>query len=185
MKKSKKEVAPSYVQRMKLTPQGKVYQFINAFILLVFAAICLIPLLNIIGTSFATPGEIALRNFIIIPRTFSLTAYEYILSTPTIIRALGMSVFVTLVGTAISLMITSTTSYALSRRYLMGRKVINFLIVFTMLFSGGMIPLFMVVNSLGLIDSVWSLILPMSVSAYNLIIMRNFFQAIPDSGTVK
>lgn len=72
-------------------------------------------------------------------------------------------------------------AYGLSRKYLHGRGIINFLIVFTMLFAGGMIPTFLVVKSLHLIDSLWSLILPVAINAFNLIIMRNFFQALPDS----
>lgn len=76
---------------------------------------------------------------------------------------------------------TSFMAYALSRKYLHGRKFFNFIIVFTMLFSGGMIPSFILIKSLGLIDSLWALILPSIVSAYNMIIMRNFFQGIPDS----
>jgi putative aldouronate transport system permease protein len=76
---------------------------------------------------------------------------------------------------------TAFMAYALSKRHLRGRRVINFLVVFTMLFSGGMIPTFIVVNSLGLIDSLWSLIIPVAINAFNFVIMRSFFQAIPDS----
>ena len=147
----------------------------------IFSLLCLVPFINILATSFATPAEITTRTFILFPRTFSLDAYRYILSTPTIFKSIGVSLFVTIVGTFISMVLTSFMAYALSRRYLHGRSFVNFLVVFTMLFSGGMIPTFLVVNNLGLIDSIWSLILPGAVSAYNMIIMRNFFQGIPDS----
>lgn len=160
---------------------GKIFQFVNGAILFAFGAICLIPFLNVLGTSLASSGEVAMRNFIIIPRDISFSAYKYVLSTPTVFRAMGVSVTVTFFGTIFSMMVTSTMAYALSRRYLKGRRVINFLVVFTMLFNGGMIPLFLVVNGLGLIDSLYSLILPSTVNAYNLIIMRNFFSGIPDS----
>jgi putative aldouronate transport system permease protein len=79
------------------------------------------------------------------------------------------------------MILTSFMAYALSRKYLHGRGIFNFIVVFTMLFSGGMIPSFILVQSLGLIDSLWALILPSAISAYNMIIMRNFFQGIPDS----
>lgn len=134
-----------------------------------------------IGSSLANPGELATRAFVIIPRELTLDAYRYVLSTPTIFRAMGVSVFVTVVGTFLSLLITSLMAYALGKSYLRGRRVVNFLVVFTMLFSGGMIPLFIVVNGLGLLDSVWSLILPFTVNAFNFVIMRSFFQGIPDS----
>ncbi|WP_277209418.1 carbohydrate ABC transporter permease [Isoptericola croceus] len=159
----------------------RVFRVVNAVVLTGFALICVLPFLNVLGSSLATPGELATRSFVLIPREFTLDAYRYILSTSTIFRAMGVSVFVTTVGTFVSLVITSLMAYALSKRYLRGRRVINFLVVFTMLFSGGMIPTFIVVNRLGLIDSLWSLILPVAVNAFNFVIMRSFFQAIPDS----
>lgn len=163
------------------TTGEKVFDIVNILFLVGFALLCFIPFINILATSFATPGEITTRSFILWPRTFTLDAYRYILSTPTIFRSIGVSLFVTVIGTSLSMVLTSFLAYGLSRKYLHGRRLFNFLIVFTMLFSGGMIPSFLVVNSLGLIDSLWSLILPGAVSAYNMIIMRNFFQGIPDS----
>jgi len=94
---------------------------------------------------------------------------------------MGVSAFVTIVGTFVSLVLTAFMAYALSKKHLKGRRVINFLVVFTMLFSGGMIPTFMVVNAFGLIDSLWSLILPVAINAFNFVIMRSFFQGIPES----
>lgn len=159
----------------------RVFQVGNGLLLILFALICLLPFLHVIGSSLANPGELATRAFVIIPRELTLDAYRYVLSTPTIFRAMGVSVFVTVVGTFLSLLITSLMAYALGKSYLRGRRVVNFLVVFTMLFSGGMIPLFIVVNGLGLLDSVWSLILPFTVNAFNFVIIRSFFQGIPDS----
>ncbi|MCD5028357.1 carbohydrate ABC transporter permease [Enterococcus asini] len=156
-------------------------QVIIVLFLLTFSAMCLLPFLNILGSSFATSAEISTRPFILIPKTFTLDAYRYILSTPTIFRSVGVSIVITVLGTFVSMTVTSFMAYALSRKYLHGRRFFNFLVVFTMLFSGGMIPGFLLVKQLGLIDSIWSLILPGTVSAYNMIIMRNFFQGIPDS----
>ena len=159
----------------------RAFAVVNGIVLTSFALICLIPFIHVIGSSFATPGELATRNFVLIPREWSLAAYRYILSTPTIFRAMGVSVFVTVMGTFLSLVVTSMMAYALSKPHLPGRRTINFLVIFTMLFSGGMIPTFIVVSKLGLLDSLWSLILPVTVNAFNLVIMRNFFQGIPDS----
>jgi putative aldouronate transport system permease protein len=159
----------------------RVFRVVNVVVLGGFALICLLPFLNVLGSSFATPGELATRPFVVIPETFTLDAYRYILSTSTIFRALGVSLFVTVAGTFVSLLLTALMAYALSKRYLRGRRVINFLVVFTMLFSGGMIPTFIVVQKLGLIDSLWALILPVAINAFNFVIMRSFFQAIPDS----
>lgn len=159
----------------------RVFQVTNVVILTGFALLCLLPFVHILGSSFATPGEIARKDFVLIPETFTLDAYRYVLSTPTIFRAMGVSVFVTLMGTFLSLLLTSFMAYALSKPYLPGRRVLNFLVVFTMLFSGGMIPTFIVVNAVGLMDSLWALIVPVLINAFNLIIMRSFFAGIPDS----
>lgn len=89
---------------------------------------------------------------------------------------MGVSIGVTVIGTAFSMLITSLMAYALARKDLDGRKVVNFLVVFTMLFHGGMIPTFLVVKELGLIDSYAALILPSAISAFNMIILKNFFK---------
>ncbi|QAY59078.1 carbohydrate ABC transporter permease [Microbacterium protaetiae] len=164
-----------------MTPGRRVFTVVNVVVLTAFALVCLLPFVNVLASSLATPGELATRPFVLWPRTFSLEAYRYILSTPTIFRALGVSTIVTVGGTLVSLILTAFMAYALSKRHLKGRRVINFLVVFTMLFSGGMIPTFIVVKSLGMIDSLWSLIIPVAINAFNFVIMRSFFQGIPDS----
>lgn len=157
------------------------FTFFNNTFLILLALICIVPFLNIIATSFASTQEVVAKKFILFPTTFSLDAYRYILSTPTIFRALAVSIGVTGVGTIVSMCATSLMAYVLSRKYLFGRGFVNFLVVFSMLFSGGMIPTFLVVRSLGLVNSYWAMILPVAVNAMNMIIMRNFFQALPDS----
>lgn len=159
----------------------KSFTIFNYIFLLLLALICIVPFLNIIATSFASTQEVVAKKFILFPTTFSLDAYRYILSTPTIFRALAVSIGVTGLGTVVSMCVTSLMAYGLSRKYLFGRGFFNFMVVFSMLFSGGMIPTFLVVRSLGLINSYWSMILPVTVNAMNMIIMRNFFQALPNS----
>lgn len=166
---------------IKETPGDKVFNVLNYTLLTIIALACFLPFVNIIASSFASPAEVIAKPFIIFPETFSLDAYRYVLSTPTIFRSLFVTIFITLVGTVLSMVLTSMMAYGLSRPYLPGRRFINFAVVFTMLFSGGMIPTFLVVNSLGLIDTLWAMILPIAVNAFNMIIMRNFFQALPMS----
>lgn len=166
---------------IKETVGDKVFNGLNYALLTIIALACLLPFINIIASSFASPAEVIAKPFIIFPETFSLDAYRYVLSTPTIFRALFVTIFITLVGTVLSMVLTSMMAYGLSRPYLPGRRFINFAVVFTMLFSGGMIPTFLVVNSLGLIDTLWAMILPIAVNAFNMIIMRNFFQGLPMS----
>ncbi|MBY0147018.1 carbohydrate ABC transporter permease [Neobacillus niacini] len=166
---------------IKKNKGGLVFPIINGTILILIALICFLPFVNVIASSFASTQEVVARKFILFPRTFSLDAYRYILSTPTLFKSLAVSIGVTGIGTLVSMVLTALMAYGLSRKYLIGRNSINFIVVFSMLFSGGMIPTFLVVKSVGLIDSYWSLILPVAINAFNLIIMRNFFQALPDS----
>lgn len=167
--------------RKKHSIGDRFFTMINGALLALIALACLLPFINVIASSFASTQEIVAKKFILFPTTFSLDAYKYIFSTPTIFRGLGVSVGVTLVGTLVSMALTALMAYGLSRKYLLGRGTINFIVVFSMLFSGGMIPTFLVVKSVHLIDSYWSMIIPTAINAFNLIIMRNFFQALPDS----
>lgn len=164
----------------KETFGGKIFNIVNYTLLALIALVCLLPFLNIISSSFASTQEVVEKKFILFPTTLSLDAYRYIFSTPTIFRSLAVSVGVTVVGTLVSMILTTLMAYGTSRKYLRGRNFINFVVVFSMLFSGGMIPTFLVVKGVGLIDSYWSLIIPGAVNAFNLIIMRNFFQALPE-----
>jgi putative aldouronate transport system permease protein len=168
-------------KKNNITRGGRVFNVINGTLLIIIALVCFLPFVNVISSSFASTQEVVSRRFILFPHTFSLDAYRYILSTPTLFKSLAVSIGVTGIGTLVSMVLTSLMAYGLSRRYLAGRNILNFMVVFTMLFSGGMIPTFLVVKAFGLIDSYWSLILPVAINAFNLIIMRNFFQALPDS----
>ncbi|MFD1886292.1 carbohydrate ABC transporter permease [Paenibacillus wenxiniae] len=167
--------------RKDTTLGSKVFTIVNNTLLILIALACLLPFVNVIASSFASTQEVVSKKFILFPTTFSLDAYRYILSTPTMFRGLGVSIGTTLVGTLVSMALTAFMAYGLSRKYLAGRNAINFIVVFSMLFSGGMIPTFLIVKSVGLIDSYWSMILPVAINAFNLIIMRNFFQALPES----
>ncbi|WP_018753121.1 carbohydrate ABC transporter permease [Paenibacillus sanguinis] len=171
----------AHTLRNKTTIGSRIFTIVNSTLLIIIALICLLPFINVIASSFASTQEMVAKRFILFPTTFSLDAYKYILSTPTIFKALGVSIGVTLAGTVVSMILTSLMAYGLSRTYLYGRNFINFVVVFSMLFSGGMIPTFLVVKSVHLIDSYWSMIIPVAINAFNLIIMRNFFQALPGS----
>ncbi len=160
---------------------NRIFNILNYTILLLIGLACFLPFVNVIASSFATTQEVVEKSFILFPTTFTLDAYHYIFSTPTIFKSFAVSIGVTGVGTFVSMVLTAFMAYGLSRKYLYGRQGINFIVVFTMLFSGGMIPTYLVVRNVGLIDTYWALILPVAISAFNLIIMRNFFQAIPDS----
>ena len=159
---------------------SRIFGIVNATILGILALITVLPFIHVLASSFATNAEIAEKNFLLFPTTFTLSAYEYIFSTNTIIRSIGVSVFVTIAGTLWSMLLTILTAYGLSRKDLVGRRFIMFFIVFTMLFNGGIIPTFIVVQETGLLDSLLSLIIPVSINVFNLIILRTFFQNLPE-----
>ncbi len=98
-------------------------------------------------------------------------------STNTIMNSIGISVFVSVIGTIVSLTLTLTMAYPLSRKTMVGRNVVLNLVLFSMLFSGGMIPTYLLVRGLGLLDSLWALILPLAINPFYLIIVKNFFSA--------
>lgn len=153
--------------------------FISLFLLL-FAAACLLPFVYIVAASVTAPEELIKKGFILLPTKFSLIGYEYILSTDIILSSLTVSVCITVAGTLANLLFTALMAYPLAQRDLLGVSVMMRLIVFSMLFSGGMIPTYLVVKGTGLLDSPASLIIPGLISAFNLIIMRSFFQQLPD-----
>ncbi|MBP3953354.1 carbohydrate ABC transporter permease [Bacillus suaedae] len=165
--------------KMHNTPAGKVFDVFNFVFLGIVGLLMICPFLYVIAGSFATEAELTSRSFFIIPETFTLDAYKYIFSTNTFTRSILVSIGITLVGTIVCLFFTFSMAYPLSRKHLMGRNLFINLIVISMLFSGGMIPTYIVVKSLGLLDSYWALILPIAINPFNLIIVKTFFQNIP------
>ena len=151
----------------------------NVIFLAAVAAVTILPFIYVLACSFATEKEILEKPFFIIPSEFQFESYKYIFSSATLPRAFVNTVYITIVGTIIALFFNITLAYPLAKQRIMGRNVILSLITFTLVFGGGMIPTFLVIKGLGLIDSLWSLMLPGAISTWNLIIIKNFFQGIP------
>ena len=161
------------------TPAGRVFDVFNIALMIAVAILALVPFVFVLAGSFATEAELATRSFFLWPETFSLKAYEAIFTSPAFLRALVTTIAVTAVGTLVQLMLTASMAYPLSKANLPGGKLILSLIVFTMVFGGGMIPTFLVVKDLGLLNNYWALILPMAINPFSLIIIKNFFQQLP------
>lgn len=161
------------------TPKERVFDVVNIVVLLLFAAFTILPFIYVLAASFATESEIASRPFFLWPHDPTLETYKYMFSTNTFIRSLFVTIGVTVVGTVIQITLTMLMAYPLANPNLVGKGVIMRLVLFAMLFSGGMIPLFLVVKELGLLDSYWALILPMAINPWNLIVIRTFFQQLP------
>jgi putative aldouronate transport system permease protein len=145
-----------------------------------FCVATLFPLYYVFVMS-VTPFTEVLKHsgFVIMPRTFTFDAYRTIFESPVVPRALQITLFITIVGTALNLVVTTCLAYPLSKKNLAGRSPVLVAIVFTMLFSGGMIPLYLVVNAFGLLNTLWSLILPGLVSTFNMLIMKTYFENLP------
>jgi putative aldouronate transport system permease protein len=163
------------------TPGSKVFDGLNITVLVLLGLITVLPLLYVLAGSFASESEIRSRTFFLWPHHFVTTTWDYIFDTSTFVRALLTTIGVTAVGTLVQMALTLTMAYPLSRRQLPGRTLFLNLIIFTLVFSGGMIPLFLVVRDLGLIDSYWALILPLAINPFYLIIIKTFFQAMPEA----
>jgi putative aldouronate transport system permease protein len=148
-------------------------------VMTLFALACLFPFLYVLSYSF-TPYEDYLRNPAnLIPRRVTLDAYLRILAFPLVWSGYRMTVFVTAVGTVLNVFLLLISSYPLAKKDLKGRNFVLVMISFTMFFNGGLIPNYFLVRSLRLLDTPWALILPGSISAFNLILMKNFVSAIP------
>lgn len=166
---------------MKTTKGEKIFYAVNYLLLSLVALACLYPFLYIIATSFSSSRAVNSGEVYIWPVEFNLEAYKQLLLDGQIFISMRNTVLLTVVGTFLNLAMTVLCAYSLSKTRLRGRSIFTALIVFTMLFSGGMIPNFLLVRSLGLMDSYWSLWLTGLISTYNMIVMRTAFQGIPDS----
>lgn len=163
---------------------GDIIANVVIYILLtLIAVIMVIPFIYVIAASFATEAEIQTRPIFFIPDSPTLDAYARIFDMndmgTRVFHSLLISVCVTAIGTFINLFFTTTMAYGLSRTNLIGKKPLLNMVLFTMVFGGGMIPLFLVVKGLGMYDTYAALILPGAISAYNMIIVRNFFMELP------
>lgn len=170
-RKSHNKIKGSIGDRVSITG---IYLFAG-----MIGVLCILPFLYVVGGSFATERELTEKSFLIIPTEFSVNAYRFIFDDGRIFRGLFNSVIVTVGGTLLAMVMTTTCAYPLSRNDFRGRNLALNLIIVTMVFSGGMIPGYLLVKSLGLLDSYWALTLPGAISAFNLVIVKNFFQNIP------
>ena len=178
--KQKKMVISSGPVGQNSTVGSRIFDILNYVIVTLVALTTIFPFVYIIGASFATEYEIATRPMFIIPQDVTTSAYQFIFSSNKILRGFGNSVFITVCGTAINLFFTVTMAYALSKTRLRGRNFFLNMVIISMFFSGGMIPGYIVVaNILNLKNTYWSVLLPGAISAYNMMIVKNFFQGIP------
>lgn len=154
-------------------------QWVLNAILLVLTLITLYPFWHVLMYSLSDPQQAMGGGLFLLPKGFALDSYMMMFQNSGIFQAYGNSLFRLFVGTFINVILTATLAYPLSIRRFLWRTPLTLVIFFTMLFSGGMIPTYLLVNSFGLVDTLWALIVPSAISAWNFFIMKNYFQSIP------
>ena len=157
----------------------RVFTVVNVFIMLLIIVITLFPVLNILAKSFSDMKNLTQNTVTIYPKGFNVSTYKTIMADNTFWSDYKNTVIYTVFGTMINLFMTTIFAYALSVPRLKGKKFLTMFVVFTMFFNGGMIPNYMVVNGLGMLDTVWAILVPGSISTFNLIVMRTFFEGSP------
>ncbi|HAB61237.1 MAG TPA: sugar ABC transporter permease [Lachnospiraceae bacterium] len=179
MKKKQSEQSNSNI---KMGKSNRTLMLVCYLCIAVFAILCLFPFALMITSSFMTEREIVAEGYKLFPKNWSMSAYRYLLDNPTkLLSAYRVTITITIVGTAIGLFIMSMAGYVLNRKDFKYRNFFSFFIYFTTLFSGGLVPTYILyVRYLNLKDNIWALILPGLVSAWSIFLMRNFMKSIPD-----
>ncbi|WP_010492943.1 carbohydrate ABC transporter permease [Paenibacillus elgii] len=158
-----------------------VFDAVNMLLLLVLCLAVVIPFWYMLTVSLSPVSESLGGRFYLIPEQLNFEAYRYLFSTDRFVRSIGNTVYITVVGTAVDLLVSITLAYALSKKTLPGRKLMLLMMLFTMVFSGGLIPKYLLIKSIGLLDSYWALILPGATNAFTVLVMKTFFQSLPES----
>ncbi|MEV0428747.1 carbohydrate ABC transporter permease [Micromonospora sp. NPDC050495] len=157
----------------------RVFQVVNAIVLTGIVVVTLYPFVNIVARSLSDNAYIVAGQVNLIPRGFNIAAYKAVMSDPLFWTNYRNTVFYTAVATAVSLVLTTCYAYVLSKKHLKGRNALVGIAVFTMFFSGGLIPNYVLVTSLGLKNTVWAIALPNAISVFNLLVMKAFFESLP------
>lgn len=165
---------------MKESKQYKVFKVFNVSILLVIVFCTLYPFLNVIAQSFSSESYINAGKVTLFPRGFNIDTYKTIASDNMFWINYKNTVVYTVVGTAISMFLTTIFAYALSKKRLAGRKFLTVFAVFTMFFNGGLVPNYVLINSLGFGNTIWAIVIPGAISIYNMLIMKSFFENMPE-----
>lgn len=161
----------------KIKKGDRIFDIMNAIILILVCILIAYPLFYVVVASFTDPTIVNSGVLLLYPKKLFLGGYQKILTYKPIWSGYLNTLKYTLAGTVLSVVITITCAYALSRTDLFGRRIWNFLFTFTMFFSGGIIPLYIVINQLGIYDTILAMILPSTVSVFNLIVCRSFFES--------
>lgn len=166
----------SFVHKKGLT----LFDYVNYSLLLLISVISIFPFIYVFSVSLTDPDTYIPFKFYLFPENFSLASYKYILSTNSFMNSLKSTTFVTVVGTALNLVFTFTLAYALTKKHVIGRNFMLGCVIFTLLFNAGIVPNYLLIKEMGLLNSYWALILSSLTNAWTLIVVKSFMDALPD-----
>jgi putative aldouronate transport system permease protein len=166
---------------MKQDRNAMAFSVFNYALFIALSIVMIYPLWYVLMYSLSANANVTTSGTFILPHGFTFDANKYVFANDLVFDGYRNSFFVTGVGTLLSMLLTTITAFPLTRRDLPGRKIFMGIIIFTMIFNGGMIPTYIIIRTYGLINTLWALILPSAISVYNMIIMMRFFRQIPDS----
>lgn len=156
-----------------------VFDAIIDIVMILTLLVCLVPFIYMLAVSLSDPNAIVNNQVTFFPVGFNLSAYKQIFTYPKFFHAYGNTIFYTVAGTAISLLMTILFAYPLSKGFLKGQKAVMKMVVFSMFFSGGLIPTYLLISQLHLTGTMWAMLLPFAINQFNLIILINFFKGLP------
>lgn len=171
---------PASIGGIRDTTGYTVFRVVNAVAVIVICFVTLYPFLNIIAQAFSSEGYILAGLVNVVPLGFNVNTFGYVMGDPLFWRNYANTVVYTVVATAIAMVLTTSFAYALSKPRLKGRGIFIGLAVFTMFFSGGLIPNYLLINYLGFKNSIWAIVLPNAISIFNLLVMKAFFENFPE-----
>ena len=166
-------------RRQQVSGGYRIFQVFNAIVLTAIVIVTLYPFVNIVARSFSEEGYIRSGQVNLVPRGFNLETYGYVMSDSMFWTNYRNTVVYTVVATLISIVLTTCYAYVLSKKHLKGRTALVGIAVFTMFFSGGLIPNYVLISGLGLRNSLWAIVLPNAINVFNLLVMKAFFESLP------
>jgi putative aldouronate transport system permease protein len=173
--------APSPAARtVKDTGGYRAFQVVNAVVLVLIMIVTLYPFANVLAQSFSSEGFITSGQVNLVPRGFNVETYKTVMADDLFWTNYRNTVIYTVVATAIAMVLTTTFAYAISKKHLRGRGIFIGLAVFTMFFNGGLIPNYVLINSIGFTNTMWAIVVPNAISVFNLLVMKSFFENMPE-----
>jgi putative aldouronate transport system permease protein len=169
------------INKIKMSTGEKIFAVINYSIFVMFGIMTLFPFLSLLAKSLSSEAAVISGQVSIIPVDIQFGTYKYVLASRQFLNSFKISILITTVGTVLSLLMTILAAYPLSKPRLRGRKLIMLVYVFTILFSGGLVPTYLLMQKLRIGNTLWVLFLPSMISVYNLLIIKNYFESIPES----